>query len=282
MQMNRLIGLLLAVAATGVALEAGALAPAGQIKGSQTVHTPESGQLAIRQAALVLPAAATGGAVFVGKVADAPTTIAARVPVVVFLHGSSGLGLKAIGEWQRWLADLGVASLAPDSFALPDRLTYQSPIDKAVYERVHALRQSEIDLALAAVRTAPWADPARLVLSGTSEGSVAVARHAGDAFIGRMVYAWSCEDNYFVEQHRSALSAERPVLNVISTRDPYFSSANEWVGLPAPAGHCGPKLGKHPLSSVVLIPEAPHTLLNLPAARRATEGFLRDLKLVGH
>ena len=31
-----------------------------------------------------------------------------RAPVVVFLHGSSGLGLKAIGEWQLWLADLGI------------------------------------------------------------------------------------------------------------------------------------------------------------------------------
>jgi hypothetical protein len=58
----------------------------------------------------------------------------ARVPVVVFLHGSSGLGLKAIGEWQQWLATLGVASIAPDSFALPDRLTYTSPVGKDVYE----------------------------------------------------------------------------------------------------------------------------------------------------
>ena len=53
-----------------------------------------------------------------GKFQDSPRTSGARVPVVVFMHGSSGLGLKAIGEWQQWLASLGWASLAPDSFAL--------------------------------------------------------------------------------------------------------------------------------------------------------------------
>jgi len=62
--------------------------------------------------------------------------------VVVFLHGSSGLSLKVIAEWQAWLAGSGLASVAPDSFAPPDRLTYTAPIDKDAYEKIHALRQS--------------------------------------------------------------------------------------------------------------------------------------------
>ena len=251
---------------------------AGSIKGHATVHDAASLAGLVSGAQLALPAAATGAGVFVGPWRDRPATpVGARLPVVLFLHGSSGLGLKAIGEWQRWLAGLGVASVAPDSFALPDRLTYTSPIDRATYERIHALRSSEIAPMLDALRAAPWVDPARIVLAGTSEGSVAVARHPGHGFAGRLIYTWSCEDNYFVEGARTAPAHALPVLNVISSSDPYFSPANTWLDRPHVQGHCGAALAGHPRATIVLIPGAPHTLLNLPAARDATAAFVRDV-----
>ena len=148
------------------------------------------------------------------------------MPVVLFLHGSSGLGLKAIGEWQQWLAAQGIASVAPDSFALPDHVTYKSPIDKASYERIHALRASEIAPALAAIQPAPWADTSKLVLAGTIEGAVPVARYAGREFAARMLFAWSCEPNHFVTEPRNAFEADKPVRNVISSVDPFFSPTN--------------------------------------------------------
>lgn len=252
-------------------------APEGEIKGSATVHTAASARAAIDNAALVLPASVTGGAIYAGLWRNAPRTSGSPVPVVVFLHGSSGLGLKAIGDWQRWLAEQGIASVAPDSFALPDRLTYKSPVSKAVYEQIHALRLSEIALAQEALRQQSWADPARLALAGTSEGATAVARHSGSGFAGRIIYSWSCEDNYFVQSHRSTLPPEQPVLNVMSSTDIYFSDANTWLGRSDARGHCGDALRAHKRSSVVLIPGAPHTLLNLPPARHATSGFLKDL-----
>jgi hypothetical protein len=255
--------------------QAPAPAPAGEITGTAVVHTVESARAVMDRAALVLPARVTGGAVYAGPLKDAPTQVRERAPVVVFLHGSSGLALKAIGEWQLWLAELGIASVAPDSFALPDRLTYKSPIPVETYERVHALRLSEVALAVATVRTAPWADPARMVLAGTSEGAPAVARYRGSEFAGRIVFSWSCEDNYFVRSHDTAIPADRPVLNVISLSDPFFSPSNSWLGNPAARGHCGAALKDHKQASVVLIPGAPHTLINLPAARQPVEGFLR-------
>lgn len=183
--------LLLASASAG----AQPAAPLGELKGSAWVHTKESLSAAIQQADVCLPAAATGGASFCGKYRDLPKVSGRPVPVVVFLHGSSGLGLKAIGEWQQWLAGLGYASLAPDWFALPDHVTYKSPIDKASYERIHALRASEIAPALAALKDHAWADGNRLILAGTSEGSVPVARYTGKEFAARILYAWSCETN---------------------------------------------------------------------------------------
>jgi hypothetical protein len=268
-------GALLLACATGGAWAQAASAPVGSIKGVALQHTAASAQAAIARAALVLPAVG-GGAAYTGPFDAAPREPRARVPVVVFLHGSSGLSLKAIGEWQAWLATLGVASLAPDSFALPDRLTYTSPIDKPTYERLHALRESEIGLALAALKGAAWADDKRLILAGASEGAVAVARYAGPEFAAKMVYSWSCEPNYFVADPRSVFMPGRPVLNVISATDPFFSPSNPWLGNAAAKGHCGDALKDHKTATVVLIPGAPHTLLNLPAARHATQGFLAD------
>lgn len=251
--------------------------PKGEVKGSAIAHNAVSAAAVVQQAYVVLPAGVAGDKVFAGAWRELPAHVARRVPVVVFMHGSSGLGLKAIGEWQHWLAGMGIASVAPDSFALPDRVSYKSPVSKEVYERLHALRLSEVALAAQAVRLAPWADPARLVLAGTSEGATAVARYDGQEFAGRMIFSWTCEPNYFVERAGNALPAEQPVLNVVSTTDPFFSSANPWLGNPAAKGHCGDALEGHKRAAVLLIPGAPHTLINLPGARHATAGFLRDL-----
>lgn len=249
--------------------------PKGEIKGSASQHTQASLAASVTNASLVLPAGVTGAGVFRGKFADAPPT-RGSVPVVIFLHGSSGLGLAAIGEWQAWLASLGVASVAPDSFALPERITYSSPVDKDTYEKIHALRASEIEAAVAAVKKQPWADGKRLLLAGTSEGSVAVARYRGDAFAGRILYAWSCEPNYFVVEPRNGFGAQEPVLNVISSVDPFFSPSNAWLGNASAKGHCADALAGNKNAAVVLIPGAPHTLINLPAARNATAGFVAD------
>jgi dienelactone hydrolase len=256
--------------------EAQTATPKGEVKGSAFAHTDQSLANAVKQAALVLPASATGQDIFSGIFASAPPT-KGRVPVVLFLHGSSGLGLKAIGEWQLWLASLGVASIAPDSFALPDRITYTSPIDKDTYERIHAMRVTEITATLAALKNAPWADQTKLILAGASEGGVPVARYVGKEFAGRIIYSWSCESNYFVNGPQNAFEADQPALNVISSVDPYFSPSNAWLGNSDAKGHCADALKGNKNATIVLIPGAPHTLLNLPAARNATASFIADI-----
>lgn len=280
-RLNRFIALqafaALAILLSGCASMSPSPLPAGEIKGTKTVHTVESAQGVIDTAQLVLPATATGTAVYSGLLRDAPRDLRGPVPLVVFLHGSSGLGLKAIGEWQLWLAGMGIASLAPNSFALPDRLTYKSPVGQDVYEKIHALRMSEIALAVNAVKRLPWVDASRMVLAGTSEGATSVARYTGSEFAGRIVFSWSCENNYFVRQHATALPTDRPVLNVMSSTDNFFSDTNPWLGNLNPKGHCGEALKSSKMASVLLIPGAPHTLLNLPQARHATAGFLKDL-----
>jgi dienelactone hydrolase len=248
--------------------------PTGEVKGDAWVHTKDSLTATVQQADVCLPAAATGSTSFCGKFKDIPKITGRQVPVIVFLHGSSGLGLKAIGEWQQWLARLGYASIAPDSFALPGHVTYKSPIDKESYERIHALRASEIAPTLAALRSQEWVDFGNLVLAGTSEGSIPVARYPATEFAARILYAWSCEMNYFVMEPRNNFEPSKPVLNVISASDPFFSRSNAWLGSAEAQGHCGAALKDNSRASILLVPNAPHTLLNLPATRSATAGFL--------
>lgn len=104
-----------------------------------------------------LPALPLPG-VYVSSLADAPKDTKAHVPVVVFLHGFSRLSLKPIGEWQLWLASLGVANMVPDSFTQPCRLTCTSPVGTTICEKIHALPASEIPLALKALGSATLAD----------------------------------------------------------------------------------------------------------------------------
>jgi dienelactone hydrolase len=259
------------------AVQAQTAAPKGEIMGTAWVHTAESLLASAQTADVVLPAKATGGAVFTGKFKDIPKLSGSKVPVVVFIHGSTGLALKSIGEWQQWLAAQGIASVAPDSFSLPNRVTYKSPIDVDSYERIHALRGSEITPTVQALKSQTWVDGNQLILAGSSEGSVAVAQYTGKEFVARILYAWSCEQNYFVKEPKNAFEAGKPVLNIISSTDPFFSKSNSWVGNANPAGHCGAVLKGNALASVLLIPDAPHTVLGVPAARHATAGFLAQI-----
>jgi len=245
----------------------------GEVHGNAVEHTPQSAANVIQQANLAMPSAMTGGDAYFGKWKNQPRGERPG-PVVLFLHGSSGLTLPAIEEWQKWLSGLGIASVAPDSFALPGRLTYTSPVDKAVYERIHALRASEVELAKEALKQAAWADPSRILLAGISEGATTVARNGDVTFAARMIFSWSCENNYFVEAHKTRVIADQPVLNVMSSVDPFFSLANPWLGNPDAKGNCAVALAASKQATVVLVPGAPHTLINLPYVRAITRAFL--------
>lgn len=120
----------------------------------------------------------------------------------------------------------------------------------------------------------------RFVVAGTSEGGVSVARfasHPERPEAARLLFSWSCEDNYHVEHHRTNIPDTVPVLNLMSAEDKFFSRANAYLGNDDALGHAGKTLAKHSDATIVLLPGAPRTLFNLPAARRILRGFLEGV-----
>lgn len=248
----------------------------GDIRGTTLDPTADNLAATWRKANLVLPASLTGRERWQGIPSAAPE-VTGKAPLVVLLHGSSGI-VPAVKDFQVWLADtLGLASVAPDSLAIDGRLTYVSPVPVDIYERVHTLRLAELTHALEASKTWAWVDRARIVIAGTSEGSVAVSRYAGPENAARLIYSWSCEANYFVDRPRPGFGPEEPVFNAISARDPYFSPSNPWNKDYAVTGTCAGALKGNPHAVVFVVDAEVHTILNRPDVREATSRFLTSV-----
>ena len=215
---------------------------------------------------------------FIGHFRDLPAAPGAgKLPTVLYMHGSPGIDTGDM-TFLRWLVDdAKVAFLAPDSFKLPGRFTYSSPVDKAVYERIHNLRQSEIKTALPRLNEVPFIDTGRLMLAGWSEGGLAAARWRGTEFKGRLIFSWPCEMNYFSAFPATGVRIDEPVLNVMGGRDSVFAPGNPWNTGYTVKGHCGDAFRFHTAATVVLLPNALHNVFLSPETKWATIAFIADI-----
>ncbi|UTH74618.1 dienelactone hydrolase family protein [Chromobacterium sp. IIBBL 290-4] len=237
-----------------------------------------SRRAAMDSAWICLPAGWLGQAIWQGRLSDLPSlALAAAQPLLLFLHGSSGLN-EQTRQYQDWLAEsLGLASIAPDSFAQAERPVYRSPAAVGEYEAVHDLRQQEIAAALACLKTLAWVDDEKIILAGSSEGGVAAARWPGREFAARIVYSWPCEDNYFVETANNGFGADCRLLNILSDHDPFFAADSAFNQGRNVDGDSRKALAGMRHARLARLPDAPHTLYNLPAARRLAADFLQPL-----
>lgn len=250
----------------------------GKLTGSVREHTPETLARTWNEALLVLPQGKRTKAVMTtpSQVGD----VSERYPVVLFSHGSSGI-TPAIREFALWLAEaLDVATVIPDSTKTADRLTYTSPVAQDAYEAIHAMRSAELRYASEKLVSAAWFD-GRYVVAGTSEGGVAAARFRAPAGrqseVGKMIFSWSCEPNYFVAAPDNAFEKNEPVLSVMSLNDKYFGVGNAYLDNPKAYGYPHEALKDNAHAALVLLPEAPHTLLNLVQTHGAVAAFLARL-----
>ena len=145
-------------------------------------------QPAARTEVLPVPSVTlTNQQILSGSLAGAPVTLAGelrlpasgggRLPAVVLVHGSGGIGAN-IDTWARDLNAVGIAAFILDSFTgrgIADTVTDQSQLDELAL-------MTDAYRALAVLSKHPRIDPKRIAVMGFSKGAVAAVYSANARF----------------------------------------------------------------------------------------------------
>ena len=184
-----------------------------------------------------------------------------RVPVVIYLHGCSGLGFNELVDLSQ-LAALGVIALAPNSFARTGR-----PIACDEATRMHRgpgmwqIRVEELRYARDRVASEPWSDDSRVAVFGFSEGGFVVAGTRDARYVGYVITGSTCNGYGQVGIYAPA---GKPVLVIRSSSDP-------WAVLP---DACDSAIAGRPNSRSLSFGKSGHHMNNEPEARAAIAAFL--------
>ena len=213
-----------------------------------------------------------GGWIALPGVADQPPTIglmstldvsaelakrapSRRWPVVVFLHGCTGLGDTV---FLKRLAAAGYVVVAPDSMARRFRpLQCDAGRKRGGFNLfVYDFRMTELSFALHMLRRRPWVDTDNLFLVGASEGGVAAALYRGDAFNARVITQWTCHGAPLV----SGISAppSTPVLAIVRSSDPWYDAEHT----KAQSGDCGSFIAKRKGSASIVADGKIHDVMS--------------------
>lgn len=195
-----------------------------------------------------------------------------RLPVVVYLHGCTGIGATELAFGRR-LTEQGLVFVAPNSFARRFRPMQCDPMTRTggANQFVFDFRLGEVSYAVQRLKATPWADPDNLFLIGGSEGGVAAALYRGDAFKARVVFQWTCHGAPLIRG--VGAPADTPVLAIVNRDDPWYNRAGD----DDQAGDCGDFLADRPHSrSLVLDRGAVHGVLSDRVARQTIVGFIGD------
>lgn len=176
-------------------------------------------------------------------------------PVILFLHGCGG------PRSPRTFQGSGAIVIAPNSFA--DGSACKP--DAAYMVKLVGARHGDISYAAGQIKAATWADPAKLVLAGFSNGGQTAATYAGDEFKARVIVAWTCNNPRVAAQ--TGMKGSGPALAVLGTADEYYKK----IGI---TGDCGDALAKREGSRSILIKGGGHEILDHAETRAAVSAFL--------
>ena len=118
-----------------------------------------------------------------------------KLPVLIYLHGCSGIYHPHDVAWAKMIAEQGFLVILPDSMARPNRRSNCDPRLKGgnnQFPQAHAYRLEEISYALMQVQKNNWAENNNIFLMGHSEGGIATARSDHDGISGRIISGWTC------------------------------------------------------------------------------------------
>jgi dienelactone hydrolase len=178
-----------------------------------------------------------------------------RHPVILFMHGCGG------PRSPRTFMGFGAIVVAPNSLAAGAAC---KP-DAAYMVKQVSDRQGHVAYAAQQLKSAAWADPAKLVLAGYSNGAQTSATYPGDEFKARVIVAWTCNNPRAPAQN--GMKGSGPVLAVLGTADEYYQK----IGI---SGDCSGAVANRAGSRSILIKGGTHEILDHAETRAAVSAFV--------
>ncbi|MEJ2382471.1 MAG: dienelactone hydrolase family protein [Gammaproteobacteria bacterium] len=180
----------------------------------------------------------------------------AKVPVVLYLHGCTGIKQQA-RLYRALLLSQGYAVFMPDSFQRPGRWACgeEGPLPYRV-----SLRLQELAYAYQQIRTLPWIDQKRIVLMGFSEGGNTVDHWNKLGFAAHIIIGSACT----LVGGKPAAPPGTPVLAVVGARDDYRPGLSCTIERTVGG------------SKSVVISNAGHKVAQYPQTRDAIKAFLHS------
>lgn len=197
-----------------------------------------------------------------------------RFPVLVFLHGCTGLYPDHPSDhfsWAELVAKEGFVVVMPDSFARPGRIPNcvpGKPGEAGRFRQADNYRQDEIAFALSNLNSVSWADPKNLFLMGHSEGAIATATTRHPGFRGLIISGWTCTHSKNPRYDGIFSPKEVPALAIAFKDDPFRKGRPQ-------EGRCANKADGRELTQVDLEGSS-HGTYSDPNARTAVQKFLRE------
>ncbi len=216
------------------------------------------------------------------RIAVNPQGSASPVPVVLFVHGCSGLGpgpgalYPDTRAWVQTITTAGWRFVAPDSWArgtwtrpdsCPNPNGPQPPLE--VRLKVRLMRIEEIAYAVARLQEDPMVDQGHIVAFGHSEGGLAIATSAPPPGVrAEIVSGWTCHSSVALGRGIAA-PPSIPFLALGFERD-------TTVGITQ--GRCSEFFEGRDGAKELILPGAGHQAGGSAEARQAVVEFLGGLR----
>lgn len=193
------------------------------------------------------------------------------LPVVIYLHGCTGINPSHDSRWGEFIRGLGYIAVLPDSMARPGRKPNCDPRTKrgGAFPQAFAMRLEELRYALDQVKKAAWADADNTFLMGHSEGGQTAARTTLAGFRGIIISAWTCTDSSRPDFDGIFAPLETPILTLEWDHDAWRE------GTPR-QGSCANKFDERKKARQVLFSGTEHATYAQGQARDAVAQFLKE------
>jgi poly(3-hydroxybutyrate) depolymerase len=192
-------------------------------------------------------------------------------PVVVYLHGCTGIVNWHDHDWGITLSQNGFIVIMPDSMARADRIPNCDPVAKrgGLFPQAHDYRQQEITYALEQIQKSSWANKNKIFLVGHSEGGTAVARSEHKGTQANVILAWTCAwrgDRFMAGIHSPK---DVPVLAIAAKKD-------EWRVGKITEGRCADNANGRKVTQIDLDGSI-HATTKYPESKPAVLNFLKNV-----